>query len=101
MTTDLDAATLDIAIVTPVYNDFTAFAALVRDIGTAVRSAGIRLSILAIDDGSLETPRIPTSLPRASTTWRYAASCALLATSGQSRWGSRVWRHWRGTMPSW
>ena len=64
MTTDLDAATLDIAIVTPVYNDFTAFAALVRDIGTAVRSAGIRLSILAIDDGSLETPRIPTSLPK-------------------------------------
>jgi hypothetical protein len=62
MTIASNPAALDIVIVTPVYNDFSAFTTLVRNIGAAAETVGVRSSIIAVDDGSLEAD-VPAELP--------------------------------------
>ena len=47
-------AMLRIAIVIPVFNDWVAFAVLCRNLDSLSPSWGVRLSILAVDDGSHE-----------------------------------------------
>ena len=47
---------LRISVITPVYNDFVAFVVLCRDLGMVAAKCRIRLSIIAIDDGSTEAP---------------------------------------------
>jgi len=49
----MDATALSVTVITPIYNDFVAFAALCRDLGVAAPTCGIRLSVLAVDDGSV------------------------------------------------
>jgi hypothetical protein len=49
----MDASGLSVTVITPIYNDFVAFAALCRDLGITAPTTGIRLSVLAVDDGSV------------------------------------------------
>ena len=63
MKASLDSTIFNVIIVTPVYNDFAAFATLARDLGSASQPARIRLSIVAVDDGSLQTADVPAALP--------------------------------------
>jgi polyisoprenyl-phosphate glycosyltransferase len=49
----MDASALSVTIITPIYNDFAAFTALCRDLGITAPACGIRLSVLAVDDGSV------------------------------------------------
>ena len=45
-----------VAIVTPVYEDQESFAELCRVLALAEREAGVRLHLIAVDDGSLRAP---------------------------------------------
>lgn len=50
-------------VITPVYNDFVAFGVLCRDLGAAASASRIRLSVVAVDDGSLDMPPISDQSP--------------------------------------
>lgn|SRR5579859_662564 len=46
---------LRVAVVTPVFNDWASFALLLRRMNEAFEESDVQLSIIAIDDGSMET----------------------------------------------
>ena len=45
-----------LTVVMPVYNDWQSAALLIRDIGLAMADSGYEITIVAVDDGSIETP---------------------------------------------
>ncbi len=58
-----DEAIQRITVITPVYNDFAALGSLCRDLGIAAQACRLSLSIIAVDDGSVELPTTPDHLP--------------------------------------
>ena len=56
---------LNVAIVTPVFNDFEAFWTLCAEINKAAGAMSARLSAIGVDDGSSE-PRVPNAEPEAA-----------------------------------
>ena len=45
-----------LTVVMPVYNDWQSAALLIRDIGLAMADSGYEITIVAVDDGSIEIP---------------------------------------------
>jgi hypothetical protein len=52
-----DPTARPLIILTPVFNDWTAFDRLVADLDDALAAAHLCARVLAVDDGSTEEPR--------------------------------------------